>query len=253
MANCTNPQAVNFNPAATVDDGSCVYLAKVDGACYAFQDVAPAAVVDESFTISWQIDVNNWVFFHDYTPDFYFSTNNPLRLHTVKNNRIYQHNRGPYGQYYDGVKKPFFVDMVFTAESEMTLNSIQWLTEVLAPNDQEFKTFTHISIWNNFQHSGRIAVEQLFRDLQYKTSRRTQAGWSFNDFKDVVKERGTGFLQSLFQDYAPVPGALDPGIPWYEQRLLEGDYFLIRFEFDNLANEKLYVHETDIDVTKSSR
>ena len=36
MSNCTNPSAKNYNPTATFDDGSCIYLVRLSDICYAF-------------------------------------------------------------------------------------------------------------------------------------------------------------------------------------------------------------------------
>lgn len=257
MANCTNKAAVNYDPAATTDDGSCIYLHKVGGVCYAFQDVAPNTIIDRSFTLSYALEGDNWVFFHDYIPDFYFHTRE--KLHTIKGSKVYTHNSGPSGQYYEtgaGAKKPFFIDVVFRSQEEMILNSINWVTEVVdrtTKANEEFGTLSHITIWNAWQCTGRIPLAQVFEALEMKNIRRTQSQWNFNDFRDLVSVRGVSVVGEIFEDFAVNTEALNPDLPWYEKKLLEDQYFVVRFEFDNSQDKVVLLHSVDADVTKSGR
>lgn len=251
---CTNPKAANYNGAADTDDGSCVYLSSVGGTCYEFQDVPVAEQVDQSFTLSYAVEGENWVFYHDYVPDMYFSTRE--QLHTLKSNKIFHHNKGPMGQYYDATtKKPFFIDVVARTGEEVTLNTVNWISEVFNQLGQplEQRTFTHITIWNSFQCTGRIALDDNFELLQYKNKRRTVAQWSFNDFRNELIERGIVFLQDIFNNFAIVPGTIDAGKGWFDRDLMEDEFFVIRLEFDNTDNTNIYLHDVDGDTSQSFR
>src|SRR5579872_4737514 len=185
---CLNPQAVNYNSAATVDDFSCLYLIKNAGQCHLFKDVLPSAIEDKSFTLSYSMLGSSWVFFHDYFPDLYLHTHQ--YLYNIKDNIIYKHHEGAPGVYHSPTPNSFFIDVVFMTEirrrlgmvgsdsfkesGDMILESVQWVTEVLENNtEQPFNTLTHISIWNSKQHTGRIPLDQVFKDLKYKQMRRT--------------------------------------------------------------------------------
>lgn len=251
MNGCTNPKAVNYNPSATVNDQSCIYLEKVGSVCYAFQDIAANQLQDQSYTLSYTFaEGGGWVFFHDYIPDFYFATK--TQLYSLKGKSIYKHNQGPNGVFYD-TPKSFFIDAVFNSNSEMILESVNWLTEVLN-NDQsvEFSTLSHITIWNNQQCTGRIPLTQVFDDLQY-TVRKTQALWSFDAFRDMVATYGTKFLQDLFHNFAVDESAINTDKPWFDQDLLHDNFFIIRFEFDNSINKQIILHGADIKASKSYR
>lgn len=253
MANCTNPAAVNFNPQATTDDGSCIYLNKIGGVCYAFQDVPPGELIDKSFTLSWSTEGDNWVFYHDYIPDFYFATREQLYL--LKQNKIYQANVGLPGQYFDNNPRSFFLDVVFNGQVEMTLNALNWITEVLNQDGSvsPFETLTHITIWNSYQCSGRIPLSQLFKDLEYE-NRKTSGRWSFDDFRNQLLQDGVAFLQDIFHNFAVNPALINTGtLPWYEQQVMEDNYFIVRFEFDNTSGKKIYLNDVSIDFNNSYR
>jgi len=238
MAGCTNPNAVNFDSAQTVEDYSCLYLFKHNGTCHLFKDVLPDAIEDKSFTVSFSMKGNNWVFFHDYIPDLYIHTpdNN---LWTLKDNQFYQHNVGKPGVYYDDQPRSFFIDVVFVSEirktlgmvgsdafkqtGDMLLHSVQWMSEYLDNGaEQPYKTLTHISIWNSKQHTGRIPLDAQFRPLKSNKDRRTQGSWSLDKFRDVLQ-------------------------------MLQDQWFCIRFEFDNLSGATVQLHDMIIEAEKTDR
>lgn len=252
-AGCTNPAATNYDAAASPDNGSCIYLEKINGTCYYFQDAPAVGQSNKSFTLSYSIDHDNWVFFHSYVPDFYFSTRN--KLHTLHNDTIYTHNEGAVGNYY-GTVSSFFIDIVFATKEETILNSLNWVTEVINRSTQineEFSTLTHISIWNSWQHTGRIPLSFIFATMETTNTKKLQSKWNFNDFRDAVKTRGNAFLGTIFQDYAVDNTQLDTNLPWYEKKLLEDNHFIVRLEFDNAANKDVILHNVDPDLNKSAR
>ena len=250
MTGCVNLNAINYNPSASEDDYSCLYhIAPVGGSTHYFHDYK--GLVDNSFTMSFSAEGKSWVFFHDYIPDFYLHTRE--QLWTLKDQRLYKHNAGPHGLYYKDDPESFFVDVVFKSDSDLLLETVSWITEVLADTvESEWETITHISIWNSQQHTGRIRLEDVFDKLQYKTSRRTQGEWSFDDFRNVLLDRGPQFLMDIFHNYALIPEAAgDKG--WYDQELMEDKYFVVRFEHDNTNDKEVILHQTNIQVIKSDR
>lgn len=256
MLGCINLDAINYNPAATEDDYSCLYHITKSGEIFKFHDLIPTFGRDTSFTLSFSVEGKSWVFYHDYIPDFYFHTRN--ELWGLKNQRIYKHRGGVPGIYHDDIPKSFFIDVVFRSDGDLLLETVNWISEVLDSTDDnsgvesEWDTMTHISIWNSQQHTGRIALSTLFNQLQYSTHRRTQGEWSFDDFRNVLADRGIQFLKDLFNDYALMPAAVaDKG--WYDKELMEDKYFVVRFEHDNMNSKQVILHSTNIQALKSDR
>lgn len=273
MNGCLNPNAVNYNSSADFEDFSCLYLFKNQGNCHLFKDVLPTSIEDKSFTLSYSMLGNNWVFFHDYWADMYIHTHE--QLYSLKNNTIYKHHDGPPGIYhYDkptDPPKPFFIDIIFKMEihrkygqtvteefdegGDMLLESVQWVTEFLANNtEQVYSTLTHISIWNSSQHTGRIPLDDsTFINVQFAKKRRNQGAWSFNAFRDLLQSNGSSFLLDLFNDYKLDPLQVPAFIPWYNRKVLQDQWFCVRFEFDNTSGQQLLLHETVIQAIKTDR
>lgn len=268
MNGCLNPNAVNYNSNATVEDYSCLYLFKHNGQCLLFKDVLPDKIEDKSFTLSFSVLGNSWVFFHDYFPDMYINTHQ--YLYSLKDSQFYKHHEGPPGVYYDTIPKAFFIDIIFVTEvrrklgqvasdqfkesGDMLLESVQWVTEFLQNStDQPYKTLTHLSIWNSKQHTGRIPLDQVFTDNQYKEMRRTQGAWSMNDFRDILQTDGSAFLLDLFNNYSLDATKVPQFIPWYQKKMIQDQWFTIRFEFDNTSGQQLILHDMIIQALKTDR
>jgi len=251
ITGCRNPAAINYNSAADTEDYSCIYLVKYNGVCYALRDVPPEAITDQSLTLSYSLESKEWVFFHDYIPDFYFSTRS--QLYSIKDNRVYIHHKGNPGVYYGGSPNSFFIDCIFPIDGEAVLNAVNWLSEVFNVSmEVEFSTITHITIWNNQQCTGRIAIADVFAGLEYQ-ARKTEALWSFDTFRDMVANTGTQFLLDIFNNFAVDTSNINMDKPWFDQDLIHDNWYTVRLEFDNTSGKDFILHGADLDVTKSPR
>jgi len=253
VVGCTNPGAVNYNGSADTENFSCKYLFKANDQCHLFTDVQPVDIVDRSFTLSYSAKDQSWVYHHDYAPDMYLHIRE--QLYTAHNNAIYKHNDGPAGVYYSTTPKSFFIDVVFTAEQDILLECVLWVSEFLNTNstDSRFITLSHISIWNSTQHSGRVPVSQIWNSLGYDNARRTKGEWVFDDFRDALKENAGDFLTNIFNNFSVDPTKIDPTGTWYSNGLIEDKWITVRFEFDNSVSGKLVLHDTAAQVIKTNR
>lgn len=255
LIGCKNPLATNFNPAATQENYSCVYLLKApNGDCHYFKDFVPSVDDDLGFTMSYSIRGDSWVFFHDYKADMYIHTRE--KLYSLKSNAVFEHHAGAPGRYYEDVAappKPYFIDVVFRGGFDIILEVVNWVTEYLSgTTDQPFKTLTHIQIWNSHQHTGRIELGKVFYD-QSEDIRRTKGEWSFNDFRNILVDKGPSFLKSIFKDYALDGTKANAEAAWYMKELLIDKWFCVRFEFDNTSGAELVLHDTTVQAIKSDR
>jgi hypothetical protein len=261
---CTHISANNYDPSATVYDHTCEYVVKAtvpnlvtglpESVCLLFKDVQDYE--DKSFTLSYSVESGTWVFFHKYIPDFYFSTRENIL--NLKSQKLHRHNEGAPGLFYDETPENFYIDVVVRDKDKLLLQTVNWVSTVLNDSTDvhtrgsEWDTLTHISIWNSQQHTGKIALEDVFKNLKYKTSRNTNGAWSFNDFRNVLVSRGTQFIADLFDEYALDPSQVGDK-PWYSKELLQDKYFVIRFEFDNLSGKSVILHEVNVQATKAIR
>jgi len=274
---CTVPWAKNYNPGADTDDGSCIYLQKVGGVCYEFSDIPVADLLDRSFTLSYAL-TRGWSFYHDYNPDFYFHTRN--RFMCLKDGKGFYINEGIRGKYLDSTVNPFFIDVIFaglaalklpgqqryTTVQEpfpaMTMDAVNWVSEVRDNgNNPDIddkpalynETITAVTIWNNYMTSGRILLDPTKISLERTNNRNSELKWTMSGFRDVVKTQGVNFLLDIFADYAIDTSNTLALQPWFSRKLIEGKYFIVRFEFDNNNNKQITLHDLDVDVSKSYR
>ncbi len=286
MLGCTSPTAKNYDPTATEDDGSCIWLDNIEGTCYEFTEVPADSVIDNSFTVSMAIEQETmkpegWVYFHDYLPDAYVHVRNTTpKLINFKTNIGFYQSLGQKGIYHFNTDpKPFFIDIIFAGTPAlnqarsalysqaykpypaMILDSINWVSEVRDTGNNVFddnqralflQTITHITIWNEYQTSGRIALTQNTAGLTQANSRNSEETWHFNNFRDIL-DSPNQFVQSIFQDYRIDSSKLNPNLAWWKKRLIQGKYFIVRFEFDNNNNKQIMLHDMDADISKSVR
>ena len=229
---------------------------------------------DQSFTMSYSLNIGNWAFFHDYIPDMYFYTRNQLfalknpdstdpSLANITTPTIYKVNSGGYGCYITNQTtagcnpKSFFIDLVFATGADTLLNTINWISQIIDSQgtEIEFKTITHISVWNSEQHSGRIRLSDFFETNGlnfYASLRKTKGNWSFNDFRDVLLERGVAFLEDIFSNFNLRTDVL-LAESWYDRQRMQDIYYVIRFEYDNLDQNQLVLHDQETNKVISNR
>ncbi len=237
MKGCMNPNAVNYNPFATEEDNSCIYLEKLNGLCYEFHD-EDLGEGNTSFTLSWSLINKAWVYYHGYIPDYYFHTRK--NLYSIKNNEIYLHGEGAPGQWY-GERESWMIDLVFQSQGEGILDALEWISEVLlGGTEQSFDTLTHLTVWNGTQCTGRISLQEV--KYRVKDLVRLNGIWSFSRFRDKVKVHGQPFLDTLFNDLRVISSNIEENKPYFKRELMQDNYFIVRFEYDNSSGSDLFFH-----------
>lgn len=226
-------------------------------------------VNDKSFTLSYMPENDGWAMFHSYIPDFLFNTRiNTYSFKTQNNSsKIFKHNKGEKGIYYNAIDVnpipyPFFIDVVFKSPKDAKgkslttiLQNINWISEVKDNDISIFdETIDHITIWNSYQSSGKIPLTKERSIANVELNNRNPNGtWSFNKFRDLIKNRAIRFTGTIFEDYRPITSNIDNNMSWFNKRRMEDKFFIVRFEYDNVDNKEIFLYEANAESRPSFR
>ena len=193
-----------------------------------FEEVQMA---DTSFTVSYSLENQSWVCFHDYKPDAIFCTANLLM--SFKETNIYIHNQiNRKGRYYYNNLSTLDIT-VYRSQIEFMIanllskayHAINWKSQNTTERViNEKTTFNAIMIYNHNQCSGELPIT-----LQ-KTTRNAEGVWRFNDFRDLVKDPNSIFLDIKGN---VIPASLLSNKAFFKKSRFIGDYICVRLIFDN--------------------
>jgi len=207
-------------------------------------------MVDLSFAVSYSLEGQCWTCFHDYVPDAIFCTAN--KLMSFKDHYIYLHNqRNRKGSYYNKfaivppvvnpqavapggggdinalLPPPFKSQIEFVVANLLSkaYHAINWKSQYKTSGViDEKKTFTAIMLYNHNQCSGEQPITLK------RTTRNAEGVWRFNDFRDLVKDPNTIFLD---KDGNVIPTNIMANKSFFKQSRFIGDYICVRMIFDN--------------------
>ena len=215
-------------------------------------------------TASYSPGLNAWASYHDYDPSYMFSTRDNNVYSVKKNNKIYKHNVGEYGKYYqedsDTTRFPLIVDALYNADAYNSKNfiSVKWTTQVynsaqiLQPNS----TFTSITVRSESKTTGKIILAHYLTmgDIYEQNTRLVDTTWNFNELRNMAVETPvSGIILDFYNNYELNPLSLDLTKDWYEQGRMRDNFVVCRFELDNLNNNQLILLDHDINFRKSYR
>ncbi len=129
---------------------------------------------DKTFTLSYNEAMDSFVSFYDYLPSMYISRGNNFITCNPTNRQIYKQYAGDYNTFY-GVKYPSYVTLLMNPEphSDTIFNNIDFKSEMYLNNvDLPNNTITHVQLYNEYQDSGLISlnnnrglnIKRRFRD-----------------------------------------------------------------------------------------
>jgi len=152
---------------------------------------------------------------------------------------------------------PFYIDFVINndPDSQKILEVVSWITKYknTTTSIDQRKTITSITIWNDQGCTGKIPIitnetESLFIDVNAKV---VDEVWSFNDINDNVIDPSLPIVDSLLLDSQVIVSNITTPV-WYDSQPLRGKYFIVRLEFDNIANKELYLQSFNASTRKSN-
>lgn len=140
-----------------------------------------------SFTLSYSLDDNGWICFHNYTPDYLFSTGN--NIFSFKNNKIYKHNiETKKGLYYDIIPYDSSITRIFNKGNRIDklFFELEWITEVYNASNvlQRNETFNKLRLLTSYQDSGEIELIPFTSFGVNHNIRREKSTWKFNKLRD---------------------------------------------------------------------
>ena len=186
---------------------------------------------DASYTLSYSFDIDRWISFHSYIPDFYFNIYN--NIYSIFNNNNYKHNiNNNRCKYYDEVYDSI-IDTVFVFNEPIQLNSLSWITNVYENSNHNYdKTFDKLLIRNNYQSSEII-------NLDNNLIRHIEDVWHFNKFRDLgIKNENK--TRTILEDYKPLNINTNINKRFsYKKNRFNSLYLICRFIKNNSNNEEI--------------
>lgn len=245
---------------------------------------------NNSWTMSYDIEDEEWLSWHSYLPNFYFYIAEKFYSWEHSNNNIWKHNvKGLYQNYY-GVRHPYILEYVVKGnDPRMTYiwDYIKLHTEALryVEENKEYLdvdvTFNKLLAYNSKQISGILNLinknsntdlvvnlqpsdylsEQVINTNESIIIDRNERDWTVNDLRDIrINRNQTMFNKSLdsrqdeyFIDKIINPLSIDFNKDWTQLESFRDKYLVIRLIFDNFDNIKLITNYSIEPETESKR
>lgn len=213
-----------------------------------------------SYTISYCPDLNEgnggWVSFHDYRPNYISNNREGLFAfdNSASNSKLFEHNSiTKKCKYYDGVIKESSVDVVFNDAPEKTKNfdNANWITTVEAPTVKyENETATHLLVYNDTQSTDKIDLAKSSKIWYGRDARNTEETWNFNNFRDLVKDTTTAFLDARLE---LVTGNIDANKSWYNKSKFISKFVVVRLIYSNASQKDFHISYVGSNFKRSDR
>ncbi|MFB5621062.1 MAG: hypothetical protein ACE5RC_08045, partial [Nitrosopumilus sp.] len=180
-----------------------------------------------SWTISFLPEQQFWVSFHDYIPDYYLS--NLTNFYSLYNQILRKHCAGLRGLIYES-NVTFEIEYIHNDEPNVSkiADSILINSVIKSFGTELSEAFSTYQIQNEYQNTGQLAISSL-------NARRTERTWIVNSIRD-----------SLNQTTSSLPS-------WTSARRLEDFYHKIRLRFVNNNGKTLYLHDSSLQTSRSTR
>ena len=226
--------------------------------------VYAGAVIDTSFTISFNLKANGWGTFHDYTPHYLF--NNRNGVFAVHDNKVFKHNvKTIKGVYYDVATYPSFIDIIFNAPEGIAkyLEFITFATDLVSDMVYQYdRSITQVMIYTKNQCSELTNIQTNTQWFNVLNGKDVHGNWFFSEFKDCVVNDKVRFLTPIL----PTTGAMQPTAnvdsqlkDWFNCSSFIGKYFVVRLQFDNVSAPTgattvpdVWINNADISIQKST-
>lgn len=223
---------------------------------------------NKSYTISFDMDLNGWVSFHSYLPNFLFNTSN--KWYSYKDSGVYEHNLGDFQTYYGDkysyvIEQPIIQNFI---QSNIT-NTIQFVTHATNYDSTyevwkhvPLSTFDKIWIYNDYQSTGVLDMivadnNDPFQSIAYNAgeilANKSDKFWNINGHFNYVtaqpfySKSWDDIKADYFTDKTPVNTSYV--LSQTELERFRDGYVNCRFIYENPDNNRLlfkYLRTYDI-------
>lgn len=225
---------------------------------------------DYSFTLSYDLESNRWISFHDYIPRAYLWDRR--NMYTINDSGIWIHNQDCKYQTYYGEYHPFEVEFAAVVKDvysyiwdRITINSeadvcsgCTWV------NDLDV-TFNKIAMWNGVQGTGTLNLDfvsdnqgsyenmnKLASDTSAIKAHKIHGLWRINEFHDYRRKDCMAQPMLVCDACQPIPDINDSIFDCsvlnkqdFGNKIIAGKYFKYRFTYDLDDNTNLKIINVD--------
>lgn len=196
----------------------------------------PTYFCNKSWTLSYDIENNEWLSFHSYNPNWY------IQAIDVKyyDGRVWTLGSGPHSNYGE---EQFKFTVETKKSTEDTLESVQWYSEAFKKNvEQKWVTFEELLAYNSNQATGILPLtprntlegtDYLYNRINTPDLERFHRIWRYNRLRDRLKNNRELFISqctNYFESDVSITDEFEVS-NWWDDMLLTGPYVLLRLSF----------------------
>lgn len=228
---------------------------------------------DKSFTLSFSYNLDAWVSFHSFIPDYYLHTRN--NFYTLKDKKVYKHNvQCNYHRYYD-ISYPYIIDFPVIGKPDVISNKytvLHWnsLGQICDENCnlvyQYEKTFNKLLLYNanqstgilnlNYTKGSYLRTEPLYPNINVDRNEKFFSITNIRDYVDTydkpmfVSQCGkcNCDVNKIFNN-----DIINPNKYYKELQRMRDTFMIARFILDNTNDLKLTIDYLITTTTKSIR
>lgn len=198
-------------------------------------------MVNNSWTLSFNPILNQWISFHSYLPNNYIIHPDKL-LAKSNSSQLKLNNSGDFGVYFDEDIKPFIIETIFNEYKEDT-KVFDSVTVIMDTNNDGIFT-------NTFFDEGLVYTEnQCSGVIEFSIGdnvTRKEKNWNFNNFLDLTNNLSQTIFVSDWDDIVssyPIDkvvnvNKIDSTKPWYQRGRMRDKYLAVRFIENNTDGVK---------------
>jgi hypothetical protein len=190
---------------------------------------------EQGFTYSYNPIAKSWVSEHSYLPNNYIERDNEffaIKSDNTESN-LYQHNRGTYGMFYDGLY-PFKLRMILNKHSsvEKSFDNINIHSYCYdGTTFEEFETFKQVRARNDYQDSGLLTINTTNAFDPVLANDEILSRWKKNHFQVTIPRNNQVQLEEVLDE-------------WTRAARMKGKWLDLELTYPNnaLADKKLTVN-----------